>query len=597
MLPRWLRPETGSAGPVPGSRVLVLRLATALVQAAALYALLAVVLVPHRGLARHPALFLPLALVAAGIPLLVILGAGRLPARMLALWAAAAAVLLAAFGWWDVARRPPNPAPGVTDLPDALVPWWPLLPALAMGFFVANVLVTDAVLERRWMPPYPRHIDTAWKQALQTAFVAVFVGLFWSVLGLGAGLFLVLDIDLFGRLLRQPWFAIPATALAIALAVHVTDVQPGLIRGARTVALLLLSWLLPLMAAIVLAFLLALPFTSLQPLWQTHFAALLLVSAAGWLVVLINTAYGDGDAWSGSWVKRGAALAASLELVPLAGLAATALVLRVAQYGWTVNRIFAAAVLAVLACYAVGYAAAALSRRASLLERTNFATAHGALLLLLLLFSPVADPARLMVASQVSRLRTGVIAPGAFDFAALKGDGARWGAAALDRLRADPDAAIATAARTSEEPAQGKDTGTPEVLEPDQLVGRVAVVPAGRSLPASFVHMDFGPGGVPDCFRPGTMTCTVRFLALTPDAPEVILLLNVYGTDVFEQDTPDHWRKAGTLLGRVTCPAVQKRLRNGEGDLVPHPARDLVVDGVRLVLVPLSQDCPSDPGP
>ncbi len=572
--------------------VLAVRVTAALVQAGALYVLLEAAMPPMHWPGTQPVWFLPLALVAAGTPLLVILGAGRLPGRALAGWAVVAAAFLAGFGWWDVARRAASPL----DATEALLPWLPLALALVSGFFVANVLVTDTVLERRWMPPYTRHIDTAWKQALQAVFAVIFVGLFWSVLELGAGLFQTLNIDLIGRVVQHPWFFIPATTLAVAVAIHATDVQPGLIRGARAVALLLLSWLLPLLAGIVLAFLAALPFTSLQPLWQTHFAAAALLSAAGWLVVLMNAAYGDGNAWSGSRVKRLAAWVGSVELLPLMGLAAAALDLRVTQYGWSVDRIFAAAGGAVLALYAAGYVAAALTRRARILERTNLVAAHLSLVVVLLLFSPAADPARLMVANQVARLRAGAVALTAFDFAALDSDGARWGAVAVARLRADPDATIATAARNPGNGSYNHGADGVTVLEPDQLAGRVIVLPAGRTLPPSLLHANFGtdPNGTPLCFRPGVAVCTVRFLALVPGAPDRILMLNGYSTDVFEHDTLDHWRMAGSLTGPVECDTVQKGLQGSDVELVPHPAQDLLVGGARLTLVPLPQDCPSD---
>ncbi len=576
-------------GAAPGSAVLALRIGAALLQAVALYALVAAALPPSQWPASHPGLFLPLVLIATGVPLLVVAGAGRLPVRALGLWAAVAAMALFGFGWWDVARRPPGPADGM----DALIPWPPLIPALLAGFFVANVLLTDCVQERRLLTPYGRHIDTAWKQTLQAALAAAFTGLLWGVLALGAGLFGILGIDLFSPVLAQPWFALPTTAVAFAIAVHVTDVQPGLIRGARIVLLLLLSWLLPLLAFILLAFLLALPFTTLQPLWQTHFAAALLLSTAGVVVVLVNAAYAEGADWRGSRVKRLAASVASLELPLLLGLAAAALWQRVAQYGWSVDRIFAAAGLVLLACYAGGYVAAALGRRWALLERTNLVAACIGLLLILLLFSPVADPARLMVADQLGRLHAGRIAPAAFDFATLGSDGARWGAKAVEQLHSDPDAAIAAAARAADGPATA---GPPAVLEPDQLAGRVTVLPAGHALPAALLHARFGTDAddIPFCFLPGSATCTVRFLALVPGNPDAALVVYGFTADILEQVAPERWEKTGTLAGPAGCPATQAALGAPGLELVPHPAQDIVAGGWRLTVTPLPQPCPPE---
>ena len=572
--------------------ILAVRLAAAVVQAGTLYLLVsAAATSPIAWPATTPGLFLPLGLIGAGVPLLVMLGAGRLPARALAIWGLAASVLLAALGAYDVARR----APAALDPQEALLPWWPLIPLLLGGFFVAQVLVTDTVVARRWLPPYASHIDTAWKQGLQALFAGVFAALFWSVIGLGAGLFQVLNIGLFAALVQQAWFSIPATTIAVAVAVHVTDVQPVLIRGARTVALVLLSWLLPLLAAILLAFLAILPFTSLAPLWQTHVASALLLGTAGGLIFLINAAYGDGEAWSGSRIKRAAAVAGSLELVPLLGLAAWALMLRVGQYGWTVNRILAAAALLVLAWHAAGYAAASLSRRARWHEATNFTGAYLALLVILLLLSPVADPARMMVASQVARLRSGTVTPDAFDFAALHEDGARWGATALDGLKADPPTATAAAAQNARKPAASyPDPEDKRVLTPEELAGRVTVLPPGRTLPASLLHANFGSVGgyPPSCFVAGFAVCTIRFISLVENAPESALLLDGSSATLLVQTAPDQWQQAGILSGPVGCPGIQSRLKDGTFNLVPHTARDISIDGVQLTVRQLDPGCP-----
>ncbi|MBL7372883.1 DUF4153 domain-containing protein, partial [Escherichia coli] len=79
-------------------------------------------------------------------------------------------------------------------------------------------------------------------------------------------------------------------------AVQLTDVRDGLIRGVRTVALMLLSWLLLVITVLTAGFLAALPFTGLEPLWATRSATAMILAAAAALIILINTAYQDGEA-------------------------------------------------------------------------------------------------------------------------------------------------------------------------------------------------------------------------------------------------------------------------------------------------------------
>ncbi len=187
---------------------------------------------------------------------------------------------------------------------------------------------------------YRNYFDATWKFGVQLALALAFVVAFWLTLLLGAQLFKLINLDFLERLIEHSWFADPATALAIAAAIHLTDVRAGLVAGIRTVVLTLLSWLLPLMALLALGFVGSLIFTGLDPLWQTRSAAGIMLTAAGVLVVLINAAYQDGEAEGARpFVLRYAELVASALLVPLVGLAAYALALRVQQYGWSVERI------------------------------------------------------------------------------------------------------------------------------------------------------------------------------------------------------------------------------------------------------------------
>ena len=359
------------------------------------------------------------------------LGLSQLRPRSLTVWAALATAIILGLGYHDAVRgRYVAVANG-----SVLWPRYELWLVLAAALFVAHVLVNNLIIERRVVPPYARHFDTAWKQGVQIMLATAFVLVFWGVLLLGAGLFRLVDIGFFQRLIEHRWFQFPATTLALAVAIHVTDVQPSLIRGARSLALMLLSWLLPLLVVIP-------PRVSRQP--AVHLArsaveeltsrtGLLLVSA-GLLVFLINSFYQDGATEGAvSWIKRTAAGIGAIELIPLVGLAVWALSLRVGQYGWSVERIFAAAVIALAACYTVGYAAAVALSPTTLkrIEIANFVTAYVFLGLVLALFTPLADPARLMVADQVARLKSGAIPPEKFDFAALKFDGASWGHDAL----------------------------------------------------------------------------------------------------------------------------------------------------------------------
>ncbi len=197
--------------------------------------------------------FAPLALTAVFVPVLAAAGFGNLRLRTLAVWIAVAIVIVPALGAHDIFH---DPAGGVfggvfgAATGSRIVPSLPLWLATAAGLAMTHILVASGDADRAWIARYPRHFDIAWKHAVQVALAGAFVGALWILLVIGAALFHLIGIEFFGELLRKPWFSIPVTTLAFAVGIHVTDVQAGIVRGVRTVALTLLSWLLPLSALI-----------------------------------------------------------------------------------------------------------------------------------------------------------------------------------------------------------------------------------------------------------------------------------------------------------------------------------------------------------
>lgn len=578
------------------SRTLV-RLAAAAIQALALVLLTEAATLPRTWPATDLPVFYPLLLISIYTPLLAMAGCGSLKPPALASWVAGATLVLALLGWHEAARGTVPPWPG---------PPWPrfqLWLAVSGALFVAHVLVSDAVVERRLLATYPRHFDTAWKLGLQAVLSAGFVGVFWIILELGAELFRLIDITVFTRLLRHDWFYIPATTLALALSIHVTDVQPGLIRGTRGIVLSLFSWLLPLLAIILAGFLCSLPLISLHPLWHTHFAASLLLTAAGLLIFLINTAYQDGTEKAGR-LKRWAAALGAIATAPLVGLAVWAVALRVEQYGWTVQRIEATAVAFVLGCHAAGYLAAALRspRHLRWLEITNVLSAVVAVAVVVLLFSPAADSSRLMVASQMGELKSGAIPPEKFDFTAVHFDGARWGTVALQALAHQQDpASAAVAAKAKEALAATTRTRFAVGIESpmrteEEIEKSIRVLPAGRTLPPDFFAKTaehFLQNALSMCVP---QKCVARYMALKPGAEESLVLMGPFFGYVLDRNADGTWHETAQVQGSFACKQVGEARDAGALAPQPHALPDLIIGGKVFVLIRDNGTCdPRDP--
>lgn len=430
---------------------------------------------------RNPELFAAMLLPALFLPPVLLAGVGRLRVVTLAVWAGVAAAVLAGLAWHDIARQS-----GMDREPT-----FPLFAFSAVALFVAHHLILPADRERRLIASFPAYFDAAWMAGVQLAASIAFAGVFWLLLFLGAALFNIIGLKFLGELLRQGWFFLPLTGLAFATAVHLTDVRDGLIRGVRTIALMLLSWLLLVLTVLVGAFLIALPFTGLDGLWETGSATALVLSAMGVMIVLINAAYQDGRPENlPPAVLRVAVQVAAVLLVPLVGIAVWGLALRIGQHGLTPDRIIAAACALIGVLHAGGYAYAAAAtlrpgtRWMAPLERTNIAGAVASVLAILALFSPVADPARLSVADQMARLERGQVAADAFDYDFLQNSSGKTGHAALARLAASDDPVIAARARAAQDQIVFNDPSESQDVRP--VIGTLDGAPA---LPEPFFEI------------------------------------------------------------------------------------------------------------
>ncbi|WP_226637360.1 DUF4153 domain-containing protein [Brevundimonas poindexterae] len=530
---------TTRASMASGHHSLILpRLLIGLFQGFALYGLfLSIDDQPLLWPATQPEIFGPLALVSLYLPVILLGGLGRLKLRSLVIWGVVACALLAFLGWYDVARQ---------ALMDQREPFLslPLFPFLAAALFIAHHLIVPADQAGQRIAPYPLYFDVAWKAGVQLALSVGFTGALWLLLFLGAGLFYLIGIRAFGNLLAEPWFNLPLTGLTFALAVHLADVRDGLIRGVRAVILMLLSWLLPVIAALTAAFLFALPFTGLSGLWEQGSATALMLAAAAVLIVLINAAYQDGtEDTRPPLVLRWAAIAGGFLLIPLIGVATSGLALRIGQYGLTPDRVIVAACILIGAAYAVGYGWAALSslRRGDWmrpLERTNIGTGALAVVLIVLLFSPVLDPARLSVMDQMARLERGAVTPEQFDYRFLRVESGKAGKAALERLTKSKDAEVAR--RAKEEIAK---TERWETLANSTRAPEVRAWPEDTSLPEGFLA-DVSRGDPRWQCTPEDCVATLR--DLDGDGADEVLMATRLGVFLFVEEESGAFRAVGS---------------------------------------------------
>lgn len=243
----------------------------------------------------------------------------------------------------------------------------------------------------------------------------------------------------------------------------------------RQILFAICTGLLPLLAFVAVLFALSLPFTGLQPLWETRAAAKILIALVAGLAVFVNAVYQDGEAAPPypQWLRR--LIDAGLLSLPLyALLALYALWLRIDQYGWSADR-FKGVLAAVLACgYAFGYAWAVLRPRGRWLRPlapVNRAMSWGVIALALATASPLLDPYRLVVGNQLQRLADGRTTAAQMDLYYLRFDSGRRGYRAMQALRdvpgfVDDPAQLQRLQRVLDRPQRWSGSGEEEEEDP-----------------------------------------------------------------------------------------------------------------------------------
>lgn len=580
-------------------RVMGLRLLTGLVQGLLLYWLYRAT---QQGgwLAAMPAVMAPLLMAGLLLPAMLISAMGHMAPKKLALWMLLAAAVLLAMALHAVQRDAGfilNPGmSGIAGNAALRVLAGPLLPGGAAFLFIAHSLVLAGALDQRRIASYDRYFEVSWKLVVQLLFSGVFVGALWLVLLMGSGLFAMLKLFFFKNMLSEAWFNVPVLCFAWSCAMHITDVRPAIVRGIRSLLLVLLSWLLLVAALIISAFLCTLPFTGLAALWSTGHATALLLAADVVLIILINAAFQNGHVKAALAVRVSARVAALL-ILPLTAIAVYALGLRVFDYGWTTDRVIAAAGLVVASCYALGYAFAAQRYENWLvpIAMVNVVTAMVVLAVLLALLTPIADPARLSVNNQMARLAKGRTKPAQFDFHYLRFEGQRYGQAALAQLAqqsSGPDAAWIRE-QASKALKELSPWAAHNSSQPLSLRDNLTVWPQGAQLPESFITQSWKlPGGdkrgaasVSACLITPGVQCDALVADMDGDGQPEVLLLRGSGY----QGPALYGRQDGRwqLLGRLAapgnaCPALIERLKAGRFALVAPTIKALQVDGQQL---------------
>lgn len=490
--------------------------------------------------------------------------------------------------------------------------WEPWLLALGMLLFIALAWVQGLMQWRNLRRvPYADLFTHAWNNAMVLGFALAFVGLCWLVLRLWAGLFSLVQVPFFAELFGRRSFVFLSTGLMAGLGLVIARGQPRPMRVVLELLLALFRLLLPLLALVLVLFVLTLPFTGLQPLWDTRRAAPLLMSVLLGLILTVNAVYQDGGRTQAPYPALLRLLVdAALVLMPVfAGLALWAVALRVRQYGWTQERVWAAVMAVVLLLYALGYAAAALARHANNwlqgVAGINRFMSWVVMVLIVLLHTPLLDPNRIGAQSQYDRLAQGTEQASRWALQNLAFDHGRHGNALLRDLQRAPafaqgqaqqDLQWAMALKAKDpgvwrqEDAENKDwrrwiAVAPGHAAPDEAWWQALNNESLRYTLDACAPTEHSKGAAPpDSAEPQCVALQLQLRQGEPAQQLVCYANRRYQCIVFDRGATGAWRSVGRIYWDLRTAKQQSQYSDAvrQGKLVPVPPRwqDVGVQGV-----------------
>ncbi|MBY7354876.1 DUF4153 domain-containing protein [Escherichia ruysiae] len=304
--------------------------------------------------------------------------------------------------------------------------------------------IQQSLRERNDSTRYSYFYQSVWHNVLILLVIFITNGLTWLVLLLWSELFKLVGITFFKTLFfATDWFIYLTSGLVTALAVILARTQLRLIDSIQKLFTLIATGLLPLVSLLTLMFIITLPFAGLNAI-SRHISAAGLLLTLAFLQLLLMSIVGDPQKASLPWMGPLRCLIQTALLVaPLyVFVAAWALWLRVAQYGWTAERLHGVLAVVVLLVWSLGYFVSIVWRKGQnplvLQGKVNLAVSLLVLVILVLLNSPVLDSMRISVNSHMARYQSGKNTPDQVSIYMLEQSG-RYGRAALESLKSDAE--------------------------------------------------------------------------------------------------------------------------------------------------------------
>ena len=475
--------------------------------------------------------------------------------------------------------------------------------ALGAGLFIAVPFLAAGMAAHDGWRDYVRLFDTAWNIVVRYAAAWLFAGVAWGVALASDALLGLVGVHVIETLIEMEVVPYIFTGLVLGLGLAIVHELSDYVSPLLLIQLFRV--LVPVVLAVVVVFIAALPLRGLGELFGQFSAATMMAGVVIASVTLITTAIGRDDEMSAQGpVMLLATQALSVLIAVPAALALYAVWLRVDQYGLTPQRVAAMLGAFVILTYALAYAISIAMRgdwRARI-RTVNRYKAMAVIALAALWLTPVINAERLSTASQVARAEAGAPA----SEVALWEMAHEWGKPGRRGLERVADFAAASgstelaagigSARTSANKWDFNQT----LWAGDVLVldGTVALRPSGAVLPEGAfdrlsayeqqsIHAACArrlPGDLPGC-----VLVIAAFDPLNP--AQAVVGLYYQGSDVVQATAYELHEGALMRIGRVMSAdgvpprlgrAEMVKILEGDFEIVPVPRNVLDLGEIQI---------------
>lgn len=370
----------------------------------------------------------------------------------------------------------------------------------SVGFIFVFTITIASLKALMYVQLWSEHRDVtygalftaSWRNVLMLLGCGLFTAILFGILFLGGELFAVLGIDFLQTLLKESWFNIPLSAFAYCFATVILRKIIRTIDAIESVMTTLVKFLLPVSALVSITFVIAMPFSGLEKLWDTGDGTALLLWLQLLSLLFVNVVYVNQSTQPyPTWVHRMVYVA--MAILPIYTLiAGYGLWLRIDQYGLTVDRCWALLVWFLLGCFSVGYASAIIRERdewLTLRNKVNVALGLLVMVLMITVNTPLLNFQAMTVTSQFAKLDRTALTYDSLDFDYIANRLGRQGYLALKELEAsvekdNPDLALKISRLY---PVYSYSRRHDENIPDVPIIGDIDIWPDGTKLPDGLI--------------------------------------------------------------------------------------------------------------